>query len=109
MTSVSTPVIGFSARSSETNVTPERQRLHSESGEGHDCRSRGTEASKEEVDTTNNDRVQHRVHFWSGIQCDDQLGDASTQRNLDANITSCSSRSLVVGASLSGASFKRKG
>ena len=69
-------VIGFSAGGSETNVTPERQRLHSESGEGHDCRSRGTEASKEGSSTTINDRVQHRVQFWSGIQCDDQLGKA---------------------------------
>ena len=48
MTSVSTTVIGISAGGSETNVTSERQRLHSKSGEGHDCRSRGTEASKEE-------------------------------------------------------------
>ena len=30
----------------------ERQRLHGEGGEGHDCRSRGTNASKEETDTT---------------------------------------------------------
>ena len=62
------PVIGTSAGGSEANVTPERQRLHGEGGEGHDCRSRGTEASKEEGDTTNNDRVQRRVQFWSGIQ-----------------------------------------
>ena len=80
------PVIGVSAGGSETNVTSERQRLHSEIGEGHDCRSRGTEASKEEGDTTTDDRVQHRVQFWSGIQCDDQLG---AQRNLDATNTSC--------------------
>ena len=51
--------------------------------------SRGTEASKEEGSITNDDRVQHRVQFWSGIQCDDQLGDASAQRNLDATNTSC--------------------
>ena len=67
------PVIGFSAGGSETSVTPEGQRLHSESGEGHDCRSRGADASKEEGSTTTDDRVQHRVQFWSGIQCDDQL------------------------------------
>ena len=73
---------------SEANVTSERQRLHGEGGEGHDCRSRGTEESKEEGDTTNNDRVQHRVQFWSGIQCDDQLENARAQRNLDATITS---------------------
>ena len=82
-------VIGLSARGSETNVTPERERLHSERGEGHDCRSRGTEASKQEGSTTTNDRVQHRVQFWSGIQGDDHLGDASAQRNLDAINTSC--------------------
>ena len=76
------PVIGFSAGGSETNVTPDRQRLHSESGEGHDCRRRGTDASKEDGSTTADDRVQHRVHFRSGIQCDVQLGDASAQRNL---------------------------
>ena len=68
------PVIGFSAGGSEANVASERQRLHGEGGEGHDCRSRGTGASKEEVDTTNDDRVQHRVQFWSGIECDDQSG-----------------------------------
>ena len=44
-------VIGFSAGGSEANVTFERQRLHGEGGKGHDCRSRGTEASKEEVTT----------------------------------------------------------
>ena len=71
-------VIGFSAGGSEANVTFERQRL-GEGGKGHDCRSRGTEASKEESDTTNDDRVQHRVQFWSGIHCDDQLGDAGAQ------------------------------
>ena len=82
------PVIGFSAGGSEANVTFERQRLHGEGGEGHDCRSRGTEASKEETDTTNDDRVQHRVQFWSGIQCDDQFGNSSAQRNFDTTITS---------------------
>ena len=84
-------VIGFSAGGSEANVTSERQRLHGEGGEGHDCRSRGTEASKEEkeeVDTINDDRVQHRVQFWSGIQCDDQLGNYSAQRSFDTTITS---------------------
>ena len=68
----SRPVIGFSAGGSEASVTFERERLHGEGGEGHDCRSRGTEASKEEIDTTNDDRVQHRVQLWSGIQSDDQ-------------------------------------
>ena len=84
------PVIGFSAGGSEANVVSERQRLHGEGGEGHDCRSRGTEASKEEVDTTNDNRVQvqHRVQFWSGIQCDDQFGNSSAQRNFDTTITS---------------------
>ena len=41
-------VIGISAGGSEANVTSERQRLHGEGGEGHDCRSRWTKASKEE-------------------------------------------------------------
>ena len=82
------PVIVFSAGGSEANVTFERQRLHGESSEGHDCRSRGTEASKEETDTTNDDRVQQCVQFWSGMQCDDQLGNSSAQRNLDTTITS---------------------
>ena len=81
-------VIGISAGGSEANVTSERQRLHGEGGEGHDCRSRGTEASKEEGDTTNIDRVQHCVQLWSGIQCDDQLGNSSAQRNFDTTITS---------------------
>ena len=62
-------VIGFTAGGSEANVTSERQRLHGEGGKGHDCRGRGTEASKEVTDTTNDDRVQHCVQFWSGIQC----------------------------------------
>ena len=79
------PVIGFSAGGSETNVTPEI--LHSESGEGHDCRRRGTEASKDEG-TTAGDRAPHRVKVWSGTQRDDQLGDANTERNLDATNTS---------------------
>ena len=82
------PVIGFSAGGSEANVTFERQRLHGEGGEGHDNRKRGTEASKEESDTTNDDRVQHCVQFWSGIQCVDQLGNPSAQRNFDTTITS---------------------
>ena len=47
-----------------------------------------THCSDEEGCTTTHDRVQHRVQFWSGIQCDDQLRDASTQRNLDATNTS---------------------
>ena len=82
------PVIGFSAGGSETNVTPERERLHSESGEGHDCRRRGTEASKDEGSTTADDRVSHRVKVWSGTQRDDQLADTNTERNLDATNTS---------------------
>ena len=82
------PVIGFSAIGSEANVTFERERLHGEGGEGHDCRSRGTEASKEEIDTINNNRVQHRVQFRSGIQCDDQLGNSSAQRNFGTTVTS---------------------
>ena len=83
------PVIGLSTGGFDTNVTPGRQRLHSESGEGHDCRSRGTEASRGEGSTTTDDRVQHRVQFWSGIQCVDQLGDASAQRHFETTITSC--------------------
>ena len=78
MTSVSTP----------SSDTFERQRLHGEGGEGHDCRSRGTEASKEETDTTNDDRAQHCVQFRSGIQCDGQLGNSSAQGNFDSTITS---------------------
>ena len=80
-------VIGFNAGGSEANVTFERQRFHGEGGKGHDCRGRGTDASKE-TDTTNDDRVQHRVQFWSGIQCDDQLGNSSAQRHFDTTITS---------------------
>ena len=55
---------------------------------GQDCRSRGTEASKEEADTTNDDRVQHCVQFRSGIQCDDQLGNSSAQIHFDTTTTS---------------------
>ena len=62
--------------------------LHGEGGKGHDCRGRGTEASKEETDTTNDDRVQHCGQFRSGIQCDDQLGNCSAQRHFDTTITS---------------------
>ena len=80
-------VIGLSTGGSEANVTFERRRLHGEGGKGHDCRGRGTEVSKEETDTTNDDRVQHCVQFRSGIQCDDQLGNSSAQRNFDASIT----------------------
>ena len=82
------PVIGINAGGSEANVTSERQRFHGEGGEGYDCRSRGTEASKEENDTTNDDRAQHRVQFWSGIQCDGRFGTSSAQRNFDTTITS---------------------
>ena len=81
-------VIGFSAGGSEANVTFERQRLHGEGGKGHDCRGRGTEASKEESYTTTEDRVQHRVQFRSGIQYDSQLGNSSAQRHFDTTITS---------------------
>ena len=81
-------VIGFSAGGSEANVTFERQRLHGDGGKGHDCRSRGTEASKEETDTTNDDRVQHCLQFRSGIQCDDHLGNSNSQRHFDTTITS---------------------
>ena len=70
------PVIGFKAGGSETHVTHERQRLHSESGEGHDCRRRGTEPSKEEGSP------QPTIVY---NKCDDQHGDASAQRNLDAS------------------------
>ena len=48
----------------------------------------GRKPRKEETDTTNDDRVQHRVHFRSGIQCDDQLGNSSAQRHFDTTITS---------------------
>ena len=89
-------VIGFSAGGSEANVTFERQRLHGEGGEGHDCRSPGAEASKEETDTTNDDRVQHCVQFWNGIQCDDQLRNSSLQRNFDTTITSVLSENSSV-------------
>ena len=92
MTSVSTPS-SASVQEALRGMSLLRQRLHSESGEGHDCRSRGTEASKEEGSTTTDDRVQ-RVQFWSGIRCDDQLGDASAPHLV-------SPRKRVVGASLS--------
>ena len=87
MTSVSDSVIGFSAGGSEANVAFEGRRLRGEGGKGHDCRGRGTEASKEETDTTNDDRVQHCVQFRRGIQCDDQLGNSSAQRHSDTTIT----------------------
>ena len=96
------PVISFSAGGSEANVTSERERLRGEGGEGHDCRSRGTEASKEEPNTTNDDRVQHRVQCWSGIQCDDQLGNSSAQRNFDTTITSVLSDNSSVAPSRCG-------
>ena len=60
------------------------------------CRGRGTEASKEETNTTNDDRVQHCVEFLGGIQCDDQLVNSSAQTNFDNTITSL--RQLVCGA-----------
>ena len=80
-------VIDNNPGSSEENFTPERQRLHGEGGEGHDCRSRVTEALNEEGDTTNNDCVQHCVQFWSGIQRDDQRRNSSAQ-NLNTTVTS---------------------
>ena len=49
------PVIGFSTGGSGTNVTPKRQRLHSESGEGLIANVEGRIASKEEGSTTTND------------------------------------------------------
>ena len=55
-------VIGNSTGGPEENVTSERQRPHGEGVEGHDSRSRGTEALKEESDTTNNDRVLLERH-----------------------------------------------
>ena len=88
MTSVSTPSSVSVQQALKRMSLFERQRLQSEGCEGHDCRSRGTEASKEETDTTNYHRVQHCVHFRSGIQCDDQLGNSSAQRNFDTTITS---------------------
>ena len=100
------PVIGFSAGGSEANVAFERQRLHGEGGEGHDCRSRGMEASKEEIDTTNDDRVQHRVQFWSGIQCDDQLGNSSEKFRHHHHLSPL--RQLVCGADLLWASVQKE-
>ena len=101
-------VIGLSAGGSEANVTFERQRLHGEGGKGHDCRGRGTEASKEETDTTNDDRVQHCVQFRSGIQYDDQLGNSSAQRFRHHHHLS-PLRQLVCGTDLLWASSRRKG
>ena len=108
MRSVSTPSSASVQEALKRMSLFERQRLHGEGGEGHDCRSRGTEASKEEMDTTNDDHVQHRVQFWSGIQCDDQLGNPSAQRNFDTTITSVLSRQLVCGAELLWASSRRE-
>ena len=84
MTSVSTPSSASVQEALKRMSLLRDKRLHNESGEGHDCRRRGTDASKEEGSTTIDDRVQHRVQFWSGIQCNDQA-----QRNLDATNTSC--------------------
>ena len=58
VTSVSTPSSASVQEALKRMSFFERQRLHGEGGKGHDCRSRGTEASKEETDTTNDDRVQ---------------------------------------------------
>ena len=88
MTSVSTPSSASVQEALKRMSLLRENDFTAKAGEGYDCRSRGTEASKEEGNTTNNDRVQHRVHFWSGIQCDDQLGNSSAQRNFDTNITS---------------------
>ena len=80
-------VIGFSAGGSETNATPERQRLHSENGEGHDCRSRGTEASKEEGSTTTN---EYNTMNNSGAASSATTSSGTpVHRNLDATNTSC--------------------
>ena len=77
------PVIGFSAGGSEANVTFERQRLHGEGGEGHDYRKRGTEASKEESDTTNDDRVEHFLQiFWQDRQSSRLCADFSPQLHI---------------------------
>ena len=83
MTSVSTP-----SSASVQEALKRMSHLRDNDFTGHDCRSRGTEASKEETDTINDDRVQHCVQFRSGIQCDDQLGNTSAQRHFDTTITS---------------------
>ena len=51
----------------------------------------GQKPRKQKSSTTTDVTIvyEHRVQFWSGIQCDDQLGDASAQRNLDATNISC--------------------
>ena len=74
-------VIGFSPGGSEANVTSERQRLTAKAVRDMIVRSRRTEASKEETETTNNDRVQHCLQLWNGIQCDDELGNSSAPEN----------------------------
>ena len=58
MTSVSTPS-SASVQEARKRMSLLRDNDHGEGGKGHDCRSRRTEASKEETDTTNDDRVQH--------------------------------------------------
>ena len=69
----------------------------------------GRKPSKEETDTTNDDRVQHCVQFRSGIQCDDQLGNSSAQRHFDTTITSVLSDNSSVAADMLWASSRRKG
>ena len=77
-------VIGISAGGSEANVTSERQRLHGESGEGHDCRSRGTEASKEKKATPQT-TIVYNTEYNSGAASSATI---SAQRNFDTTITS---------------------
>ena len=48
------------------------------------------------LDTTNDDRVQHCVQLWSGIQCDDELGNSSAQRHFETTITSVLSHNSSV-------------
>ena len=102
-------VIGFSAGGSEANVTFERQRLHGEGGKGHDCRSRGTEASKEETDTTNDDRVQHCVQFRSGIQVRRSARELQCAKTFRHHHHLSPLQQLVCGAELLWASSRRKG
>ena len=96
-------VIGFSAGGSEANVTFERQRLHGEGGKGHDF-----PRSREEDDSTNDDRVQHCVQFRSSIQCDEQLGNSRAQRHFDTTITSVLSDNSSVAPICLWASSRRK-
>ena len=104
MTSSVDTVIGFSEGGSEANVTFERQRLHGEGGEGHDCRNRGPKASKEETDTTNG-------RSWTTLERQSRTtissGNSNAQRNFDTTITSVLSDKLVCGADLLWASSRK--